>query len=235
MSSTDLSGVAHAASRIQIEGPSASAGKIDLTEEDVTRVMPGELDERVGKNTVPPQRVESSDTFAGSGTPATARVVEAKPRPIGSVPEPEPDPDDDEEGGEDEDAIGTGLDDYDDIHDRTRTVVIDADKIERLREVASDSLFDAHVYDETPVVDGQATDTIAISLSGGVKLEATTDDARELFARLKLGKYVVARIEGVVAKKGGGYRENADGESSVTGSVTIKASEVRLLSPEELA
>jgi hypothetical protein len=97
-----------------------------------------------------------------------------------------------------------------------------------------DALFDPHVYDATPVLDGQATDTLQISLGGGVKLEASDEEAQEMFKSLRLGRFVVVQVEGYVSTKSGSYSENADGETTVVGKVTIKGTGVRLLRPEDL-
>jgi hypothetical protein len=178
MSQTDVSDLAPAVAGIQIEGPGGPpldrTGRVELTEETLQQVLPGEMDANVGTNPVPPQKVRVNEE---GDAEVVAKVVAAK----------------------------------------------------------ADALFDPHVYDATPVLDGQATDTLQISLGGGVKLEASDDDAQELFKSLRLGRFVVVQVEGFVSAKSGSYSENADGETTVVGKATIKGTEVRLLRPEDLA
>lgn len=203
MSSTDLSGVASAASRIQIEGPPSPAGKIDLTDTDLTQVMPGELDERVGTNDVPPMRVAT--TPGRDGEPPVARVVEDEPIAI---------------------TIDMDAPDVDQqIAGAAREVV---------RRANPDALFDTEAFDVVPRVDGQATDVLEFTLSGAVKYEATDDDGRELFEALRLGKFVVLRVTGVVASRQGRYKENAEGDSIVTGKTVVKIDSINLRAPEDL-
>jgi hypothetical protein len=175
----DISAVTTAAGHIQIDGPQAPRARVDLTEQSVRQVLPGELDSRVGSVVQPP------------------------------VDEP----------------IGDELD-APDVEDAAR---------EAVARVNPDALFDAHAYDATPVLDGQASDVLQIAFSGGVKLEASDEDAQALFTSLRLGKWVDLRVSGFVAGKAGGYAENKDGESTVTGKATVKVTDLRLQRPEDLS
>jgi hypothetical protein len=204
MSQTDVSDLAPAVAGIQIEGPGGPpldrTSRVELAEETLTQVLPGEIDANVGRNPVPAQKVRVNEK-------GEAEVV-AEP--------------------EDSADITVNLDDPDYPEKLAKDV-------KRVLTAKGDALFDPHVYDATPVLDGQATDTLQISLGGGVKLEAFDEDAQELFKSLRLGRFVVVQVEGYVSAKSGSYSENADGETTVVGKATIKGTGVRLLRPEDLA
>ncbi len=180
MSQADVSSLTAAVTGIQIDGPGGPrldpTGRVELTEETLLTVLPGELD------------------------PA-----------VGSHPAPEPEPEDDDEAPVDEQAT------------------------KRIVREAEDALFNAHAYDATPTIDGQPSDLLQITLGGGVKLEASDEDAQLLFAALKLGRFVTFQGEGYVSAKSGSYSENSEGESKVVGKATIKATDIRLLRPEDLS
>ncbi len=95
-------------------------------------------------------------------------------------------------------------------------------------------LFDNSAYLAVPVIDKQPTDSLVIAFSGSVKYEASDPDGRALFAALALGKPVELRVAGFVAAKQGAYKENAEGESTVSGKATVKVDTVWHLSPEQL-
>jgi hypothetical protein len=181
MSSTDLGNLSNAVTSIQIDGPTSAPAefytraRVELTEESVLQVLPGELDPAVGSQ---PQPVTSAD------------------------------------------------------------IAEEFEKVHREQEASSvslsDALFNPHVYDTTPVLDGQSTDTIQIALGGGIKLEASDEDAQALFTALRLGRWVDLRVSGFVASKHGSYKEDKDGESQVAGKVTVKAVDVSLIRPEDL-
>ena len=84
------------------------------------------------------------------------------------------------------------------------------------------------------MLDGQATTELQVTFAGGVKFEATDENAQKLFASLRLGRWVELRVAGFVSSKQGGYKENAEGESTVTGKAAVKITDMHVLAPEDL-
>jgi hypothetical protein len=167
-----------------------------------------QIDGPATSTTAPTGRVELTEESALQVLPGELDpAVGSQPQPV-TAAEPEPDPDLPEDD--------------------------DDEPLEEAARANPDALFDPHAYDTTPVLDGQATDTIQITLGGGVKLAASEDEAWKLFKALRLGRWVDLRVSGFVAAKQGSYKENKDGESQVVGKVTVKAVDVSLIRPEDL-
>lgn len=90
-------------------------------------------------------------------------------------------------------------------------------------------------------IDDQAADGLVIAFGGSVKLADSDNPATEedvaFFNDLALGKSVELslwvpgrdpiRISGRIAAKSGAYKENAEGESTVTGKATVKVNSLQ--------
>ena len=97
------------------------------------------------------------------------------------------------------------------------------------------ALFDPSPYVETIEIDGQSTDKLKVSFAGSVEYDPSAPDSREFFESLRLGKPVELGVAGHVAKKNGSWAENAEGETTVTGTAGIKVTTIYVLTPEDLA
>ncbi len=220
MASTDVSSLAPAVSGIVIEGPGgvAPTGRVELSEETLTSVLPGEIDAAVGSQPQPEPDDETQDDDEDD------ELLEDGPE------------DEDEEDGEfvDLDEAANALTNrVADIIEEAHPGTFGDERLPEARK-ATDALFDPQAYDATPVLDGQATDELVIAFSGSVKFAAGDEDGRTLFESLRLGKLVDLNVGGFVSGKAGAYKENAEGESTVTGKATVKVTDLRVLRPEDL-
>ena len=101
--------------------------------------------------------------------------------------------------------------------------VLDELVAEGLVEVVTEELFDAGSYRiETPTFDNLASDKLILSLGGPLELDATNPDDLALWENFMLGKSVSLLVHGSVVGKTGSYKENADGEVTVTGKAAVK-------------
>jgi hypothetical protein len=104
----------------------------------------------------------------------------------------------------------------------SRTVVIDADKIDELR-ARSGELFDGSEYDlPVPRMDGEKADTIKIKTGGGIEVEVTNEEWLKFIDGLKLGQSVTLTVEALVAGKGMATKEDDAGELTTTYTVALK-------------
>ena len=196
MSSTDVSNLSAAVAGIQIDGPTTptASGRIELNDENVLQVLPGEIDSAVGSVVQP--EVEAVDDSPTYGELHAADIT-------------------------------VDLDDP----DYPEKLAKDIGKVFAAK---GDALFDPAPFDVAPVLDGQATDELVIAVTGSVKFDATSDDGRELFEALNLGKFVVLRVTGRVASRQGQWKETSEGDPVVTGKSTVKIDSIVLRSVEDL-
>lgn len=79
-------------------------------------------------------------------------------------------------------------------------------------------IFDASGYDlPIPRLDGHKADRLAVTFSGGVDLDRTSEDDLSLVDSLALGREVELRVTAVVTKKGFTLTAGKDDEPERTG------------------
>lgn len=90
-------------------------------------------------------------------------------------------------------------------------------------QVPDDQLFDPKPFTaKPPIFDNLAADKLTIGLAGSVELDAALQDDLDLFDALRLGKPLRLTVHGYVSGKNATYKENADGEVSVSGKAVLK-------------
>lgn len=106
--------------------------------------------------------------------------------------------------------------------------IVDADGAETdiahlLNDEKNEPLFDpAPFKTATPVFDNLASDKLIISLGGPIELDPTDPEDIALFENFMLGRSVNLQVHGSVVGKAGTYKEDADGQVTVTGKAGVK-------------
>lgn len=91
-------------------------------------------------------------------------------------------------------------------------------------------LFDAQPWTLTPpLFDDLAANLIRIGFSGTIDLDPTLEEDLALYERLSLGRPVSLTVHGYTSAKQGSYKEDAEGEVTVTGKAVVKVHSVDLI------
>ena len=81
-----------------------------------------------------------------------------------------------------------------------------------------ESAFDAGVYDlPIPSLDGNKADRLAVSFSGGLELDRTSEEDLEFLKTLRLGRTVQLSVEAIVTRSGFTYAAGREDEDDRTG------------------